>query len=220
MRERSPFDDGARSAGRAYGGGASLRGAGRVAAATVDRIIASPAYYGAAFVMALTIGSICANALFLQNTRHPAPLFGDWRETVTETPAATVTAPQAMPGSVTIGARREGESVAFYVTDTGIGIAEADIPKLGTPFVQADSSYDRKYEGTGLGLSVVRGLVALHDGDLRIASKLGRGTTITVRLPISGPAPRLPAEEESQEAEDTAPVELAAARKERQLNRA
>ncbi len=123
-------------------------------------------------------------------------------------------------GTITIGARREGEKVAFYVTDTGIGIAEADIPKLGTPFVQADSAYDRKYEGTGLGLSVVRGLVDLHDGDLRIASRLGRGTTITVRLPIGGPAPRVCAEAEVKAAEETAPVELAAARKERQLNRA
>ncbi|MCC2113595.1 MAG: PAS domain-containing sensor histidine kinase, partial [Hyphomicrobiales bacterium] len=124
-------------------------------------------------------------------------------------------------GNITIGARREGDNVAFYVTDTGIGIAEADIPKLGTPFVQADSAYDRKYEGTGLGLSVVRGLVELHDGDIRITSKLGRGTTITVRLPVSGPAPRPATEEEAAvEEKDTAPVELAAARKERQLNSA
>ncbi len=95
MRERSPFDDGARSIDLGDAGGAALRGAGRAAAATVDRIIASPAYYGAAFVMALTIGSICANALFLQDVRHPAPLFGEWRETVNATRPAP--APQTVP---------------------------------------------------------------------------------------------------------------------------
>jgi len=88
-------------------------------------------------------------------------------------------------GTVTVGVRREGTRIALYVTDNGIGIAKEDIPKLGSPFFQADSGYDRRSEGTGLGLSVVQGLVALHGGSFDIQSKLGKGTTVTVHLPIN-----------------------------------
>lgn len=87
-------------------------------------------------------------------------------------------------GTVTIGARLDGDAVAIFVRDTGIGIAEKDIARLGTPFVQADSGYDRRHEGTGLGLSMVKGLAALHGGDMQIHSRLGEGTCVTVRLPV------------------------------------
>lgn len=83
-----------------------------------------------------------------------------------------------------------GEGVmTLAVADTGIGIAAADLPRLGTPFVQADASYERRYEGTGLGLSMVKGLAALHGGRLTIESHLGVGTTATVTLPIGTVAP-------------------------------
>jgi cell cycle sensor histidine kinase DivJ len=87
-------------------------------------------------------------------------------------------------GRVGFGARREGAEVALFVRDTGIGISEADLARLGTPFVQADSGYDRRHQGTGLGLSVVKGLVDLHGGSMRIESRLGEGTCVTVRLPL------------------------------------
>ena len=87
-------------------------------------------------------------------------------------------------GTVTLGARVESDAVAFFVRDTGIGIAEKDIQRLGTPFVQADCGYDRRHEGTGLGLSVVKGLTRLHGGSMKIESRLGEGTCVTVRLPI------------------------------------
>jgi two-component system, cell cycle sensor histidine kinase DivJ len=87
-------------------------------------------------------------------------------------------------GWVRVAARAETDAVAFTVADNGIGIAEHDLPKLGNPFVQADNSYDRSYEGAGLGLSVVKGLARLHGGRLEIASKLGEGTTVTIMLPL------------------------------------
>ena len=87
-------------------------------------------------------------------------------------------------GRVTVSVRPEGNSLAVCVSDTGIGITAADLPRLGDPFFQATSSYDRAYEGTGLGLSVVRGLVGLHGGDIRIESAQGQGTDVTVRLPL------------------------------------
>lgn len=86
-------------------------------------------------------------------------------------------------GTVSLGARAAGDTVEIEVSDQGIGIAAADLGRLGEPFVQAEGDYDRKYEGTGLGLSVVKGLVELHRGTLEIASTAGQGTTVTVRLP-------------------------------------
>jgi cell cycle sensor histidine kinase DivJ len=94
-------------------------------------------------------------------------------------------------GRVTLSVCRERDQIVFVVSDTGIGISEADLPKLGDPFFQARSAYDRRHEGTGLGLSVVRGLVGLHRGSLTIESAPDEGTSVTVSLPIdcrTGPA--------------------------------
>ena len=56
----------------------------------------------------------------------------------------------------------------------------------GEAFFQARGSYDRRHDGSGLGLSIVKGLVSLHGGDLDITSRLGAGTRVTVRLPLDG----------------------------------
>jgi len=89
-------------------------------------------------------------------------------------------------GWVRVTARRVDENVELAVADNGIGIAEADLPKLGKPFVQANNSYDRSYDGAGLGLSVVKGLARLHGGSLELRSKLGEGTIATIVLPLEG----------------------------------
>lgn len=89
-------------------------------------------------------------------------------------------------GNVDLSVRRAGDDLVFAVADTGIGIAEADLAQVGSPFFQARSSYDRPYEGTGLGVSVVKGLVELHGGKLEMQSRLGEGTRMTVRLPLAG----------------------------------
>ncbi|WP_378943712.1 ATP-binding protein [Mesorhizobium sp. ANAO-SY3R2] len=93
-------------------------------------------------------------------------------------------------GRVEIGAKRLGSRLHFWVSDTGIGIAEEDLSRLGTPFMQIQNDYTRHFEGTGLGLSLVKGLVALHDGTMSIESAPGEGTTVTISLPIEGPATR------------------------------
>ena len=87
-------------------------------------------------------------------------------------------------GWVRISAREVDGRVEFSVADNGVGIAEADLPKLGNPFVQANNSYDRSYDGAGLGLSVVKGLARLHGGSLELRSELGEGTTATITLPL------------------------------------
>ncbi len=86
-------------------------------------------------------------------------------------------------GRVTVGAWHDGDELVVRVADTGIGIDASDLPKIGNPFFQARSARNRTYEGTGLGLSVVRGLVGLHRGSLGVESAPGEGTTVTVKLP-------------------------------------
>jgi CheY-like chemotaxis protein len=78
---------------------------------------------------------------------------------------------------------RSNQTVTFLVWDTGIGIAEDDIPHLFQPFMQVDSSLSRQYEGTGLGLALVLQLVKAHGGSVAIESKLGVGSRFSVTLP-------------------------------------
>lgn len=89
-------------------------------------------------------------------------------------------------GVVTLDVERRAGEVVFSVSDTGIGIAEDKIALLGRPFVQVQSDYARKYEGTGLGLSLVKGLVELHGGRVTIQSRLGEGTVVSVAFPADG----------------------------------
>jgi cell cycle sensor histidine kinase DivJ len=93
-------------------------------------------------------------------------------------------------GDVVVGAKRIGSRLHFWVRDTGIGIAEEDFANLGKPFMQIQNDYTRRFEGTGLGLSLVKGLVALHDGTMSIESMPGEGTTVTISLPVNGPKKR------------------------------
>jgi two-component system, cell cycle sensor histidine kinase DivJ len=87
-------------------------------------------------------------------------------------------------GLVTVAAKRHADRIELSVSDTGVGIGEQDLPRLGDPFFQGGSAYSRSHDGTGLGLSVVCGLVGLHRGELTIQSALEQGTVVTVALPI------------------------------------
>ena len=93
-------------------------------------------------------------------------------------------------GSVSLGAvieKGESEDSTEYlvvsVTDTGIGIPEDEIELLFNPFIQLDGTRSRKYEGTGLGLVMVKRLASLHGGNVSVESKEGEGSVFTVRLP-------------------------------------
>ena len=90
-------------------------------------------------------------------------------------------------GTVTVRLDASADcGLEIVVADTGIGIAAADLPRLMQPFEQATNAYTRKNGGTGLGLPLVDSLVRLHGGELRIESAVGRGTVVTVRLPVPG----------------------------------
>jgi len=76
-----------------------------------------------------------------------------------------------------------GGGLLLIVSDTGIGIAEEDIPKALTPFGQIDSRLGRRFDGTGLGLPLAKAMAEAHGGTLVLDSKVAIGTTVTVRLP-------------------------------------
>jgi cell cycle sensor histidine kinase DivJ len=94
-------------------------------------------------------------------------------------------------GAVTITARGDARVLEIVVTDTGVGIANADLARLGRPFEQAGGSEQRQ-GGSGLGLSLVRAFARLHGGDMEISSVEGEGTTVTVRMPVLVPAGQIP----------------------------
>ncbi|MBK8046675.1 MAG: response regulator [Anaerolineales bacterium] len=88
-------------------------------------------------------------------------------------------------GSIGLEVRcnEEGDTVIITVWDTGIGIAPDDMKRLFKPFVQVDSSLTRRYEGTGLGLTIVQSLAALHGGSVRLESEVGAGSRFVVAVP-------------------------------------
>ncbi|MDH3231823.1 MAG: PAS domain-containing protein, partial [Alphaproteobacteria bacterium] len=87
-------------------------------------------------------------------------------------------------GSVTLSAAQsEAGDVVIRVRDTGIGIAEADMPKLLEPFGQADCDLNRRYDGIGLGIPLAANLARLHGAQLTAESEIGLGTTITLVFP-------------------------------------
>jgi signal transduction histidine kinase/ligand-binding sensor domain-containing protein/CheY-like chemotaxis protein/AraC-like DNA-binding protein len=89
-------------------------------------------------------------------------------------------------GIVDVSVGGEGESAALIVVrDSGVGIAAANLPHIFERFYQADSADTRRFEGTGIGLALVKELVELHGGEIGVTSTPGQGTTFTVRLPLN-----------------------------------
>jgi signal transduction histidine kinase len=99
-------------------------------------------------------------------------------------------------GKVRVSSFLANTGLVLIVSDTGIGIAAEDIPKVMTSFGQVESKVSRKYEGSGLGLPLAKHLVELHGGTLTLESQVNVGTTVTVILPpdriVSG-SPRMKA---------------------------
>ena len=88
-------------------------------------------------------------------------------------------------GRITINARPTNGSVEISVTDTGIGIAEEDQPKIFEEFRQVGSDNAKKIEGTGLGLTLAKKFVELHGGRIWVESEVGKGSTFVFTLPVN-----------------------------------
>ncbi|WP_379163641.1 sensor histidine kinase [Paenibacillus sp. sgz5001063] len=87
-------------------------------------------------------------------------------------------------GVIHVSIRQDGNNVTIWISDNGIGISPEDQKRIFERFFKADRSHSRKYSGSGLGLAIVKQIVLLHQGDIRVESEPGRGTTLMVTLPI------------------------------------
>lgn len=89
-------------------------------------------------------------------------------------------------GVVTLDAERRSDRLRVSVSDTGIGISAEHLDVIGEPFTQVSQAHACSGEGSGLGLSLVKGLVGLHRGGFTIRSTVGEGTVVTIELPCEG----------------------------------
>ena len=103
-----------------------------------------------------------------------------------------------LDGSVDIELSHD-EQLVFTITDTGVGIEEKDIPKIFKPFSRVSNPLNT--EGSGFGLYVTKGLVNALGGDIQLQSEKGKGTSITIRLPLRQVTEATPAEGDEQPAE-------------------
>jgi signal transduction histidine kinase len=92
----------------------------------------------------------------------------------------------ATPGTpIRISAARHGGTVVVSIIDQGPGIPAKDLERLGERFYRGDAARSRRTGGTGLGIAIARGIMRAHGGSLEIDSFEGRGTTVTIKLPLA-----------------------------------
>jgi signal transduction histidine kinase len=86
-------------------------------------------------------------------------------------------------GTIEVEASCDETGLTISVRDTGIGIAKADLVRVLQPFVQADNELSRRHEGTGLGLTLVNSMIAMHGGGFHLESEVGTGTAAILNFP-------------------------------------
>jgi signal transduction histidine kinase len=97
-------------------------------------------------------------------------------------------------GRIWLTVEREGEQAVIRVRDSGIGIAADQLPRIFGMFMQLDTSLERPVSGLGIGLTLAKNLVEMHDGTIEVHSAgVGQGSELIVRLPIMVDTPKLPA---------------------------
>jgi len=116
---------------------------------------------------------------------------GDRRQLVTAVYNLMENAVKFSPegSTVEVRARPDGDRVELSVRDRGVGIAPGDLERIFERFYRSDRSRTLTVPGTGLGLAIVRHVIGNHDGDIRVDSKEGEGSTFTLRLPAGPRAP-------------------------------
>lgn len=91
-------------------------------------------------------------------------------------------------GRVFVRAKRMPDHVTISIQDNGIGIPQADLKRLGRPFEQVQNQFTKSHKGSGLGLAISRSLAQMHGGAVKIRSRQGKGTIVSLRLPVSASA--------------------------------
>jgi signal transduction histidine kinase len=115
-------------------------------------------------------------------------------------------------GEVRLTGHQDGEQAVFRISDTGVGMSAENMARLFERFWQADTSAHRKHQGAGIGLALVKELVEAHGGTVAAQSELGRGTTMTVRLPIGPEVPAASVSAAPLPAAPSSPTAVPAAR--------
>src|SRR4030066_127518 len=87
-------------------------------------------------------------------------------------------------GTIEVTVRKDERNSNIIISDTGIGIPKEKISKIFDRFYQVDGSHTREQEGTGIGLSLTKELVELHKGTIEVESESGKGTTVTISIPL------------------------------------
>lgn len=88
-------------------------------------------------------------------------------------------------GSIDLSSKQEGDFAVITVKDTGIGIPEDSLDNIFKPFVQLESSLSRTFEGTGLGLTLVKRYIEMHGGNISVESEIGKGSSFRIELPVN-----------------------------------
>lgn len=91
-------------------------------------------------------------------------------------------------GVISVSIKQDYKNVTVRISDTGIGISPEDQKRIFERFFKADRSHSRQYNGSGMGLAIVKQIVLLHQGDIRVESEPGRGASFIVTLPVTAPA--------------------------------
>jgi two-component system cell cycle sensor histidine kinase PleC len=94
-------------------------------------------------------------------------------------------------GRVIVRSQVLDDQIVMLIADTGIGIAQDSLQRLGKPFEQVESQLTKTYQGSGLGLAIARSLTSLHGGSMKLRSKLGVGTVVRIALPRNAFAARM-----------------------------
>lgn len=89
-----------------------------------------------------------------------------------------------LKGIITVGAKKDQNTILFSVADSGIGIKEEDLPKLFNEFYRVENEINQSVKGTGLGLALAKNIVEAHRGKIWVTSKVNAGTTFCFTLPI------------------------------------
>lgn len=86
-------------------------------------------------------------------------------------------------GEVMVRTKRKGYDLIISISDTGIGISKTHLERIFNKFMQVDSGVTRKYSGTGLGLTICKGIIKAHGGSITVESEPNKGSTFTIKLP-------------------------------------
>ena len=160
--------------------------AGVAAAATAAATSSSAPATGSAAVNA-TNNARTADAAALPVVPAPTPSASAANSTTARAGVVPPATSSSAANATNSAASDTGAGVEFVVTDTGEGIPSADIPRLTERFYRVDRARSRELGGTGLGLAIVKHILQLHQGGLRIESRLREGTTVVVWLPAAPP---------------------------------